>query len=321
MWEAFQHSSINVDIRETLAAWQNVDARNRAGFEREKDDLQRRGANVIVGDITPWAFVMADALGLPAFCPTNFTWADIYREYISEEPAFAPIVRELERQYNLATLLNTDLDLPMPYFSRRRAGRFGGADGANRRAELLPHLPADASQKHLAVYAGIGVCRSRGRSWPRFTDWHFITLDPRPKNRISNLTALSRAALPPQDIVASVNLVVSKPGYGLVGDVWRRERRFFIAPAPGFAEYAAMDRELTAWGGGYRRSVEDFIGLHWESVLASVLSAKPSCASGLPPAVPTRRDASPRHGTRHRPAINPDISLSEQTCRDILPVE
>lgn len=272
---AVQHSSLTTDIGETLAAWNDIRAQNVNRFADEFADAKRRGAQVIVGDIVPFAFAVADALGVPAFCPTNFTWADIYADYVPTEPHFAPIVAELAAQYSRATLLDTDLALPMPYFTMREHVGLVARTGTDRRNELLDALPPDERDKRLALlYAGNwGLPLAWERLADFASDWHFLMLQSPPADETAtllNLSILPRVVLPHPDIVASVDLVISKPGYGLVGECLAAGTPLLYCPRSGFAEYAAIDAALVRWPGGYKLPLDAFVALAWQQTLNSL---------------------------------------------------
>jgi hypothetical protein len=267
-----QHDSIRIDNSATLAAWQAVDARNREREGAEAEDLRRRGARVVVSDVAAFPLVLADRLGIPAVLIANFTWADIYAEFIGEEPGFAAVVEDLTEQYRRTTLcLDTDLALPMPYLPRKERVGLVCRPGHPRRDELLAHLgPAAAVGKRLAlVYLGSWGYPLAYERLESFRDWHFLSLDA-PPVPVANWSVVPRDLMGHPDMVASVDLVVSKPGYGIVAECLSLGTPFLYCPRPGFAEYAAMDAVLSAWPGGLPVSQEAFLSLEWGDLLARV---------------------------------------------------
>jgi len=266
-----KRDSLHIDVPGTLAAWRAVAVRNIGRDEDEAEDLRRRGARLVVSDVPSLPLVAAGRAGIPAVCIANFTWVEIYHRFIDEEPAFAPIVRDLTAEYARATLLlDAGLSLPMPYFPSRETVGLVARTGRDRRDELLRLLPPSARDKRLAlVYVGgwgLPIPYERATA---FADWHFFSLDA-PPVMPPNWSLVPRDALDHPDIVASVDLVVSKPGYGLAAECLSLGTPLLFPPRPAFAEYEALESAVTAWPGGLLIPPAPFLDLAWRPYLDRV---------------------------------------------------
>jgi hypothetical protein len=104
-----------------------------------------------------------------------------------------------------------------------------------------------------------------------FDGWHFLSLDAPPEVP-ENWTVLSRDLMPHPNLVASVDLVISKPGYGICGECLVAGTPLLYPPRPEFAEYPALDTALSDWPGAFRLSVEAFLAVEWGGILAAVPS-------------------------------------------------
>ena len=268
---AIQTTSVDVDIPATYAAWQAVDDRNGARFATEREDLSRRATRVVVTDVTSFPLTVAQSLDIPGLCVANFTWADIYAEYVDAEPRFAAIVDQLTAEYALAQLLlEAALALPMTYFPTRESVGLVARSGTPRREELLRHLGKDAAGKRLGlIYVGNWGLPVPWERLEGFKDWHFLSLGPL-DHPIQNASYLPQATLPHPDLVASVDLVISKAGYGLVGECLVAGTPFLYGPRYGFAEYAALDQTLSAWPGGLPLTSDAFLTADWGDALQRV---------------------------------------------------
>lgn len=254
-----QTDSVTVDRAATKAAWLAQDQRNQANRASERAWLKSVGARLVLTDVASFPLT----LGLPAVCVANFTWADIYAEY----DGFEAIVAQLEAEYAQATLLlEAGLSLPMPYFSRRES--VGLVARASRHLPLppLPHLLASSQEegkRSALIYAGSWGMPFPWMSLEHFTGWTFHTLTPPPEPWPRNLVAISREAMPHEDLVASVDCVISKAGYGLVGECMAAGTPLVYGPREGFAEFAALDAALQAWDGGIRLTSAAFLSADW----------------------------------------------------------
>lgn len=267
-----QHDSIAIDIPATLAAYQTVAARNRTRFDDEVTFLQRVGARVVVSDVPPFPLAVADAAGVPSVCVCNFTWADIYESFVDAEPGFAPIVAEMRSQYGAATLcLDTDLSLPMAYWHRREAVGMVARPATARPDALRSLLPPDARGRRTAlIYLGSWGYPLDYVRLECFADWQFVSFES-PPAPVANWTVLDRAnGWPHPDLVASVDLVISKPGYGLVAECLSTGTPLLYPPRPEFAEYPALHAALMAWSGSLFIDRDRFLALDWTDALAAV---------------------------------------------------
>jgi hypothetical protein len=262
-----QTTSLDVDAPATFAAWEEVDARNRARLAGEIQDLRRRGARVVVTDVASFPLTVAAQLGIPGLCVANFTWADIYAGLVDVEPRFGPVVAQLEREYGEATLLlDADLALPMPYFERRERVGLVARPHTPRREALVRQLGLDPSRRLALVYAGNWGLPLPWERLETFRDWHFLSFIA-PPVRLNNLSLVGQDLLPHADVVASMDLVISKAGYGLVGECLSARTPLLYCPREGFAEFAALDRALSAWPGGLRAPAEAFLAADWGAYL------------------------------------------------------
>jgi hypothetical protein len=258
-----QTTSLEVDQAATLAAFKAQQVHNQENKQAELTWLKEVGARVIITDVAAFPLMLAKQRGIPGICVANFTWADIYAEYVREHTGFHEIVRDLEREYAQATcLLETGLSLPMPYFLHRESVGLVARRGKNRR-RALPH-----AEKRLAlIYTGNWGLPFPWERLERFTDWHFVTLTP-PPIALKNLTVLPRTTMPHPDIVASVDLVISKLGYGILGECLANATPILYPPRAYFVEFAAMERSIVDWPGRMALSLEAFLGLEWSEALA-----------------------------------------------------
>ncbi len=269
-----QKDSITIDIDATRTAKCAMDIKNRARFDAERRWLESVGAKVVVCDVASFPLTVARSLGIPALLVANFTWVDIYEPFAG----FEAILARLRAAYGHADLLiETGLSLPMTYFPRRYKAGLVARVGQDRR-EKIPLTPpcrvpsgcGEGGPRLALIYAGNWGLPIAWERLKEFPDWHFLTLTPPGSVRPPNLTALSRDLMPHEDLVASVDLVISKPGYGIVGECLANGTPLLYGPRTEFAEYLALDAALSDFPGGLKVSGEEFVQLRWKETLRRV---------------------------------------------------
>lgn len=262
-----QTTSLDIDAPATYRAWHEIEERSHARRAEEINDLRRRAARVVVADVASFPLTLAAEIGIPGLCVANFTWADIYAKLAEAEPRFAPVAAALEGEYARATLLlDAALALPMPYFPRREPVGLVARSGRERREELIERLGVDPARRLALIYAGNWGLPLPWERLETFRDWHFLCLSAIPSTP-RNFSFVPQDWMPHPDLVASVDLVISKAGYGLVGECLTGRTPLLYCPRPDFAEYAALDAALSDWPGGLRAPVEAFLAADWEPYL------------------------------------------------------
>ena len=222
-----QIDSIRLDEHET--------ARRARDFYRDFDRradaeaaaIKASGAKVVVGDIPPLAFEAAARAGVPSIALGNFTWDWIYEGY-SSFATTAPDAIEIIRQAYAKTTYA--LRLPL----------HGGFDPMRRVIHDIPLIARHAKRPReetrtmldldpdaivaLASFGGHGAdlpYADIGRA-SRFT---ILLTDHEdrelhgPKNlRRVRIDWLADRGIQYADLVAASDVVVSKPGYGIVSE-------------------------------------------------------------------------------------------------------
>lgn len=265
-----QRDSLTVDVPATLAAYQAVHEQNRARWKTEQAEVWARKGAVVVTDVAAFPLILPPP-HVPTVCVANFTWADIYDEYVPLRSEFGPIVTKLQNYYGKASLLlDASLSLPMPYFPHRQSIGLVARTGENKRDHLLSVLPASAQNKRLAlVYLGNWGFPLPYEKFADFEQWHFVSLEDAPAP-LANWTKVSRDLMAHPSLVASVDAVLSKAGYGLTGECLAHGTPLLYPPRTGFAEFAALHQALSQWPGGIFVPESDFLSANFGPFLEAV---------------------------------------------------
>src|SRR6185503_4256228 len=73
-----QHDGLDLDIDQTRFRWAKFALTLAAQAQEEASILEAAGADFVLGDVPPLAFLAAARAGLPSAAMTNFGWDWIY---------------------------------------------------------------------------------------------------------------------------------------------------------------------------------------------------------------------------------------------------
>jgi len=220
--------------------------------EREAEWLRSSGADLVYGDIPPLAFEAAARAGLPSVALGNFSWDWIYAHFARHAPRLAAGARWAADAYRKASLL---MRLP-----------FAGDMGVFPCAEDVPlvarrptlettearrRITRDPRAIVVLSFGGHGLFRFDPQVLAQHSDYQFVVpnTDPRLPENVLALTEDERRArgLSYADVVAAAEVVVTKPGYGIVTDAISGHSRLVYTDRGDFPEYPLLVAEMVRY--------------------------------------------------------------------------
>ncbi|MEO5821147.1 MAG: hypothetical protein ABIT71_11625 [Vicinamibacteraceae bacterium] len=284
---AIQRGSLDVDIPATLAAAQAFYADGDAWVAREAEFLRREGARLVVADIPPLPLGAARQAGVPAIGISNFTWDWIYEDY--EARRLAPgLVETLEAHYARA---DEGWRLPM----------YGGFASFGTLRDL-PLVARVARQPRDAVRAALGlppdtplVLVSLGGYGARGIDLHAAAASLRgaadvvatsydaftPGDGVHRVdeTAMYGQRIRYEDLVGAVDIVASKPGYGIISECAANGTALLYTDRGRFCEYDVLVREMPQFLDTAFIAQDDLLTGRWREPVVSLLTRPPRAAA------------------------------------------
>jgi Glycosyl transferase family 1 len=240
-----QKDSLDMDLEATLQACQALHQNFRGVIQQEMDFVSEHQIRLIVGDIPPLCFEIAARAAIPSVAIGNFTWSEIYRAYIKNYPGFISLIEEMEDFHRAATLA---LTLPYPcgvdVFPRRQPIPWITRTSSLTReqARMAFGLPTSANLVLLS-FGGLGLKRIAWRKLKELSGFFFVTTgDIEPG--IDNVRFLPEAQRKYEDLVRAMDVVVTKPGYGIVADVISHRVRVLYTDRGDFSEYPYLVQAL-----------------------------------------------------------------------------
>ena len=273
-----QHDALRIDEPATAEAWRRF-AEGWDGLVREEARwLRAAGARLVVGDIPPLAFAAAREAGVPALGHGNFSWDWIYRHMAGRQPALAEAAdRAAEAYSSAAGLLRLPFAGDMSAFRNARDVPLVARRPAVGREEARRRLAVDGRRMALVTFGGIGVPGLGAEELGAIGGWQFVVTGPPAAGRAPNVRHLGAPELTSfglayPDLVGAADVVVTKPGYGIVSDCVGAGTRLVYTDRGDFPEYPIMVAEMSRYLPAVHASNDDVrrgcIGAALEAVLS-----------------------------------------------------
>jgi L-arabinokinase len=209
-----QIDSLHLDAAATIAAAREFYATLGARAEREARLLRARNTALVIADAPPLACAAAALAGIPSVVISNFTWDWIYQayaEHLAPAPDLMPAIQAAYLQATAAWRLPFHggfetfepariVDVPLV---ARRSSR------PRKETRERLGLPAD-TRLALPSFGGYGLPGLDVEAVELPAGWEVV--------RGLHDAEVYDAGLSYQDLVRAVDVVVSKPGYGIVSE-------------------------------------------------------------------------------------------------------
>lgn len=275
-----QLDSLHLDeaatFREARAFYSTFDARARD----EAELLRSLGARLVVSDIAPLAFEAAHRAKVPSIGIGNFTWDWIFEGY-PEHAADAGMVISTIRVANRKATVALRLPLhggfetcpvveDIPFVARHAAR---GGDGVRRALGVPIDRPAV-----LASFGAYGVDRLADAQIDCLPDWTVVVSDRSTRDaRTDGVVRISEdrvfdLGMRYEDLVGAVDVVLTKPGYGIVSECIANGTALAYTSRGRFAEYDVFVREMPRYVRCAFLSQEDLGAGRWRAALEAAVS-------------------------------------------------
>jgi L-arabinokinase len=281
-----QLDSINIDAAESVRRATAFQQRLPALVATEAAYLRSHGASIVVGDIPPLAFAAAAAARVPSIAISNFTWDWIYEAY--PDGAMLELGRDIRRAYLSATSV---LRLPM-------AGGFADLESITRDIPFIARksrrdrdhvravlgLPPRAQGKPLVLMAfgGYGIEGLDTAALAALSNYIFVTTDT-PARAIAPAAGLFHISEQPlygrglgyEDLLSGADVVVTKPGYGIISEAIANDTALLYTSRGQFVEYDVLVREMPRYLRARFIERDDLLRGNLSEALEKLLSQPP----------------------------------------------
>jgi L-arabinokinase len=250
-------------------------ARFYAGFaqrvEGESALLSRLGASAVVGDIPPLAFAAASRADIPSVALGNFTWDWIYSGSSAFRELAPGVVEVIGDAYAKATRA-----LRLPFH-----GGFGTMAGITRDVPLIARR---AARQRVDVRRALGIAADAVVVLASFGGYG-LQLPYEDIARASPFTlvvtdrevqgSVARQDFHYPDIVAAADVVVSKPGYGIVSECIANGAALLYTDRGRFPEHDVFVAEMPRVLRCRFIPQEDLLAGRWSDAIDALLGQPP----------------------------------------------
>ena len=283
-----QADALTLDEADSIrrAAAFHSDLVTRAASETRS--LRELGAGIIVGDIPPLAFAVGASAGIPSIGLGNFTWDWIYADYprVRLAPSLLPAIRGAYAKASMA------LRLPMSggfeSFSNVRDIPFIARHSRRTKEEVckLLKIPADKSLV-LSSFGSFGLAGLDTDVLAKLKKYVVLVTAMTPLARVKkdtpaaerkgslvtiNEEAMYNIGVRYEDLVAASDVVVTKPGYGIISECIANEAAVLYTSRGHFPEYDVLVDEMPKYLRSAPISHDDLLAGKWEGAMDKLLA-------------------------------------------------
>ena len=206
--------AVRIDFVSTAKAYREQHANWTQRVAEEARQLAALEADLVLTDVAYLPLAGAAQAGIPSLSMCSLNWADLFAHFFGHESWAPEIHRQMLDAYRSAeTFMRLTPAMPMTDFPRRQTISPVAAVGQDRRAELRDRLGI-ASDAKLALVAFGGFDKSLGAEhWTQIPGLHWLIPETWQIRR-EDMAATESLGVPFPDLLRSVDVVLTKPGYG-----------------------------------------------------------------------------------------------------------
>ena len=270
-----QHGPITMDWEATWQAHRLFHANWEARLKEETAAIRESGADLVIGNNPYLAMAAGAAAGVPAVALASLSWDEILRAHVDRtQPWQHVLLEDMRHAYGQATLLlRITPGLPMPAFPRTRDIGPIASPLASARDRLRAQLQIqDDEVLVLMAFGGIPFEHLPFDHMESMPGLQFLIAGPVPP-RSRRVHSISGIAEPFSTLLSSVDVVMTKPGYGTTIEAVAVHTPLVYVRRHDFADEDPIVQYLRQYGRGVELSREDFLNTRWEATIRDALKS------------------------------------------------
>ena len=281
-----QIDALRLDAEATVTRARSFYEALPARVDTEAALLAANGARLVIGDAPPLACAAAAAAGLPSIVCANFTWDWIYEAYLGPGGSPPGLLSTIRDAYSQAAggwrlpmhggfeTVPSTIDVPLVARHARR-------DRSRCEVRRMLGLPPDRPLA-LATFGGYGAGNLPLDRLDCVPEWNIVltTAERRPPLHVPGVLVvpeelLYASGLQYQDLVAAVDVAVTKPGYGIISDCAANDTAVLYTSRGRFPEYEVIVSALPRLVRSRFIDQEDLLQGRWREGLGALHDSAP----------------------------------------------
>ncbi|MEW6544772.1 MAG: hypothetical protein AB1411_14330 [Nitrospirota bacterium] len=272
-----QHGPLHVDVAATWIEHIRLHEDWDRLVTTETRAIQASAPNLVLSDISYLAIEAGGRAGLPTVGLCNLSWDRVLDRFLTpDRQEHRSVLSHIRRAYALTDLM-VRLAPGIELDAFRRVADVGpvATPSPPDRAALLAATGASPGERLVLVaLGGIPLQHLPCKALDELSGYRFVVAGPVPSDaRRSH--ALSAVPLAFGTVFASVDVVVSKPGYNTVVEAVALAKPMVYVPRSNFVDEPALVKYLHRFGRGVELSLEDFHAGRWKAALEQVGTVSP----------------------------------------------
>jgi hypothetical protein len=266
-----QKDSVRFDLEATKSALELLFQNHGVLIEEETSFFDEASIHGIVSDIAFLPFYAASRHAIPAIGLSNFTWDWIYQSYASLDASWGPLIEWIREGYGHCSLF---LQLPMhgdctscpsiqdvPLVARK---------AQKTASETMELLQCDPHKRHYLIsFTDLDLKEEALRRLEAIEGTVFFFKHPL-EFQFANGRSLDTFDLFYPDVVAAMDGVITKPGYGIVSDCLVQGTPIVYTDRGSFPEYEVLVQAIQSHLTNVYLPSQDLYSGSWEGALQEI---------------------------------------------------
>lgn len=212
-------SSLDVDIKRSEKAYREVHENWSGNIENEVKQLEAIEPDLILANIPYLTLAAANELGVTSLAYCSLNWAEIVASYFETQQDFVQrFIPQMNEAYNYAThFLCPAPAMSMPALSNVKSVAPVCTLGTPQKDKILEKFHLSENSKLVLISAGGVSTHIPVEEWPQVNNIVWVCAWSQRSQR-QDILSLDELNMRFSDLTASIDAVVTKPGYGTVSE-------------------------------------------------------------------------------------------------------
>jgi L-arabinokinase len=236
-----QKDSIQIDLEASLEAVGELYAHESRLIAEEMEFIDREDVGVVVADIPAIPLEAAKRAGVPAIATGNFGWDWIYSDFVQHDPRWQRYVDAFRNAYQQTDLLlRQPFAEPMSAFPDRIDLPLLAKPGIDCKERIARQSGADPAKEWVLLsFTSLNLDVHALENLSHLRRCELFSVEPLEWPG-STIKYLKRSLASFADLLASMDVVVTKPGFGIISECIVNNKPIIYTDRENFLEYPVL---------------------------------------------------------------------------------